>query len=83
MLDLSTLHMPSTSPDFGTFRTVTQGTPEDPEAYGFSLWVTEEPEEGEPEWMGPLLKRARANECTLVLFDRDASIIEGLPTWEW
>jgi hypothetical protein len=76
VLALSTAHMPDERPDFGSIRNVEH-------EYGFVLFVDADPREGEPEWIGPTMKAAREQECTLVLFDRDCDEAPKLPSWDW
>ena len=83
MFDLSTAHMPSSSPEWGTVRAV-------PHETGWVVFVpggdavpSAEQLEGEPEWLRPLLKEAREHPAMLINFDQDAPVCDDLPTWEW
>ena len=81
MLDLSTGHMPATSPAWGGLRVVEH-------AYGWIVFVlddlsAQEAEAVAPEWIRPVMAYAREHTCILINFDRDAEHVDGLPTWEW
>ena len=77
-LDLSTAHMPSTSPNFGQARHVGTG-------YGYVVWVTGE--KGKippvPGWLVEIMAYAIQQDCLLVNFDRDAESTDLFRTWEW
>lgn len=80
VLDLSTSHMPSTSPEWGGLRVVEH-------EYGYVVFVAGEPTEealaAEPEWIRPVMLVARAADCTMVNFDQAGEQVDDLPTWEW
>ena len=73
LLELSTAHMPNTSPDFGRVRVISF-------EYGFVVWVTEP--DDIPAWLTPIMKYAY-KKCTLILFDGDAEVVENFETWDW
>ena len=74
-LVFSTRHIPNAEPDFGEVRTAAHD-------YGWLVFVWSQ--DGEvPAWLEPILAAARAAGCTLVLFDRDAAVVESFETWEW
>lgn len=53
--------------------------------YGYQVWVgtdTETPE-GIPEEFTAIFALARKHQCTWVIFDCDAAIVDELPHWEW
>lgn len=75
ILALSTAHMPSSVPDFGDVRVESH-------EYGWIVFVSRELGEG-ANWLHPIIKTALERECTLILFDRDASTFDGLKTYEW
>lgn len=74
-LELTTAHMPSDAPDFGDAQVVDHDA-------GYVVFV-EELTGVEPEWLAPVLARAIAEGCGLVVFDRDADEVPNLPTYEW
>jgi len=78
MLDLSTAHMPNTSPNFGPARHVEH-------EYGYVVWVTGE--KGEmpdvPGWLVEPMVYAIHHKCMLINFDRDADVVDSLMCWEW
>ncbi len=86
MLDLSTAHMPSSEPDFGTVRVSQHDT-------GFIVFVTElsHPEIPSwmspiieiPHWLNPIIEYANAQECILINFDRDADVEDMFKTFDW
>ncbi len=79
ILDLSTVHMSSSNPEFGDIRAQAHD-------YGFIVWVRDvsgDDDEKLADWFLPILKEAQRCECTLILFDQDAEIHEGLPTFDW
>ena len=76
ILDLSTAHAPSNEPDFGDIRWESH-------QYGWIVFVSEHPLSGVEDWFEPILKEAIRLDCMMVLFDRDAPVCDGLPTYEW
>ena len=76
MLDLSTGHMPNTSPDWGDI-TVSQFK------YGFVVWVSEPETRSCPEWLLPIMKAAYEEGAILLLFDADAKVHPHWATYEW
>jgi len=81
MLDLSTSHMPASSPDWGDLRVAEH-------EHGWVVFVPgglddEEFEELVPEWARPVMRYALDFDCILINFDQDSEVVEGLPTWEW
>ena len=83
MLDLSTGHMPNTSPDWGDFRVRAF-------EYGFVVWVSEPSERSDspflkacPEWLMPIMKAAYDEGARLLLFDADAETHPHWATYEW
>jgi hypothetical protein len=78
MLDLSTAHMPSTSPFFGDLRVLDF-------EYGYVVFVSPAWLEGETaeEWLLPIMRKAVAEDCTVILFDRDAEKDEEFKTYDW
>jgi hypothetical protein len=76
LLALSTEHMPSGSPDFGELRTIKHG-------YGYIIFVSEPQENDIPEWLAPIIMLAYAQNCTLILFDRDANQDPDFQSWDW
>ncbi len=78
ILDLSTSHMPSENPDFGEVRF-------EAHEYGYVLWVVDDSavQSNVPEWLYPILRIARKNNCMLIVFDADASTLDGFETWQW
>lgn len=77
VLELSTAHMPSESPDWGDLRAV------EVPAYGWVIWVAEPQYVDGPAWAKPVLKLARDLGCYMVSFDCDADEMGGLPRWDW
>lgn len=75
MLDLSTAHMPCTKPDFGKAR-------HQENEYGFVVWVGDIVDEA-PDWLEPIMRNARGNNCILINFDRDADTDDEFKTYEW
>lgn len=67
-LVLSTAHMPESDPDFGSVRNIEH-------EYGFIAFVADKDlEENSPRWIVEVMNFARANDCSMVNFDRDASV---------
>jgi len=77
---LSTAHMPYPEPMFKKARWVAH-------EFGYIVWVMslvpDSIENDAPEWLRPIWERAYKEGCTLILFDRDASVVEDLEAWEW
>lgn len=83
MMDLSTAHMPSPNPDWGTLRVYDSEYgcvvfPIDPD-----LEVAAKMGAMIPEWFRPINKAAFEAECMIVNFDRDANEDEQFQTYEW
>ena len=77
VLTLSTAHMPSTKPDFGSLRVVEF-------QYGYVMWPVEVGDgAGIPKWLLPIIGLANKEECTLVLFEAGVPAREDLTQWEW
>ena len=78
MLDLSTGHMPNTSPDWGDYRVRAF-------EYGFIVWICEPYSNARscPEWLMPIMKAAYDEGAILLLFDADAKIHPQWATYEW
>lgn len=80
ILTLSTAHMPSESPDFGGLVTVKFD-------YGYVAWVSHLYRGGEghgvPGWLIRVMRRALNEDCTLILFDRDAATEPEFPQYDW
>lgn len=80
VLDLSTAHMPESSPYFGELRSAEH-------VYGWIVWVIdfrEDPAQPNfPKWLEPIMLMALAEDCMLIHFDRDAAKIEGLQEYDW
>ena len=77
MLDLSTYHMPASSPDWGELRVAEH-------EHGWVVFVPgREYAERIPDWAEQVVARAIEFDCILINFDRDSEVVEGLPTWEW
>jgi len=65
--------MPNSNPAFGGVRAV-------PFEYGFIVFVSEL----DPiYWLRPIMEIAWRDECTLILFDRDAGVDPELPEFDW
>lgn len=81
VLALSTMHMPSESPDFGACRVVLH-------EYGYIVFVQDYLEhvgattDGMPPWMTKIMMTAIDEDCTLIMFDRDCKVAD-FPTYEW
>ena len=76
MLALSTAHMPSEKPDFGSFRTIEH-------EYGYVVFV-QDPEVAQiPEWLDPIVDVAFVEGCTLILFDNACGESRSFKTWDW
>lgn len=75
-LDLSTAHMPNSSPRWRGLRAVAH-------EHGFTVFVSSEPIGEEPDWAMRVLEYARANNCILINFDQDGEVLDFLPKWEW
>lgn len=82
-LDLSTSHIPDdqwVDPDFGEMRSSEH-------EYGFTVYLSHavDYEAGEtadvPDWFRPIWDLAIKNECSMVNFDRDAQVVDDLPTF--
>lgn len=84
-LDLCTAHMPNSDPDWGPHRAAQH-------EYGFTVFICgdqTDPEEwaehvaDSPEWLRPVLLAAASVKAKMLNFDRDADLMDGLPSWEW
>ena len=76
-LDLSTAHMPASSPTFGDARSVqTQ--------HGYVVYVTGELGElpPVPGWLVEIMLYALQQNCLLINFDHDAEVSDLFRTWE-
>lgn len=77
-LDLSTAHMPRSSPTFGEARFVEH-------EYGYVVYVCGE--KGEippvPGWLVGIMGYAVQQDCLLINFDGDADIDSRFNTWDW
>lgn len=56
--------------------------------YGWIVFMHGRPEPGErgpdmPAWFEPIARLAWRYDCSLVHFDRDASTLDGLETFDW
>jgi hypothetical protein len=85
VLDLSTLHLP---PELRRDLTGVPGVITDKARYGWWLWVPDDVAETTAPSDDPLpvaivylQHLARQLGCDWILFDRDASVIAGLPVW--
>ncbi len=77
VLDLSTAHMPGSSPPWGDLRVVEH-------EHGYVVFVSSEPQGREPQWATKVLALARKHDCLLVNFDQDGEELpEHLPMWNW
>jgi len=76
VLTLSTAHMPCEKPTFGSPRVVEH-------EYGFIVFTGGE--EDVEDWFQPIWDHARrVKGCTVIMFDRDATIWEdAFKTYEW
>jgi hypothetical protein len=83
MLDVSTAHMPSTSPDWGSVRAVQHETGWVAFVPGVDGTPSEAQISGEPAWLRELLEYAREEECLVINFDQDSGTYDHLPKWEW
>ena len=80
MLDLSTVHMPESKPDFGNLRVAEH-------EFGYFVFMTGALDVEEiadmPEWIQPVMRLALEHNCIGINFDSDACEVPGLRTWEW
>jgi hypothetical protein len=76
MLSLSTAHMPSEKPDFGSFRVVEH-------EYGYIVFVMDPEVVMIPDWLDPIMDVASMEECTLILFDNACGKSRSFETWDW
>ena len=74
-LALSTAHMPSSYPHFGSHIYMDHHL-------GYYILVTE-PTEGTPIWLKPIMREAFNNECKLIEFHRDEDTVPKFQRWEW
>ena len=75
VLDLSTAHVPSPNPDWGTLRAVEHD-------HGWIVFINPN-HDGIPMWWRHIGKVAEEHDCLLVNFDSAADTIDSLETWEW
>lgn len=75
ILTLSTAHAPGPNPEFGDVRTADH-------EYGWIVFVAAGIDEG-ADWLRPILMIAWQGECTLILFDQDASTLDGVQVYDW
>ena len=73
VLVLSATHMPNTDPDFGSLRAI-------PFEYGFVVGCRVD--HTTPWWIKSVMEHAY-NDCTLIMFDRDAEVCDQFPSWDW
>lgn len=76
VLTLSTAHMPSGDPAFGDIRSV-------PHHYGALIFLTSDGGQDVEPWLKDIYKFAVEQGCVMVMFDRDAEVVEGFATYEW
>lgn len=81
VLDLSTAHAPSPNPPFGAVRGEQHQT-------GWVLFVggdvaSEDDLHRLADWLRPIYRMALQEDAILINFDRDAEIVDSLPTYEW
>ena len=76
----STGHMPSASPDWGSFPATTIRC-----AYGagFVLFCGWSDGDDIPDWLKPLSAYANQHSSTLILFDPDGVVFPEFTTYEW
>ena len=85
VLDLSTVHLREvTCAGLNSY----DGVRADDTEYGWLMYAPKDADEcaAEYEWpeeLLPIVKLARANGCTHVLFDQDGDCTELLPTFDW
>ena len=78
-LNISTAHMPSSEPSFGTHSAHSF-------LYGYFMYVCFDPYEdysSEPEWITKVLSYAHDNGFDMIVFDADAPEIPSLKTFDW
>lgn len=78
-LNISTAHMPSSEPNFGTHSAYSF-------LYGYFMYVCFDPCEdhsNEPGWITKVLSYAHKNSFDMIVFDADASVDIALPTFDW
>lgn len=85
ILDLSTAHL---SEETCTNLNSYEGVIASETTHGWLMYVPEDPDglanEGQwPPELLPIVKLARANGCTYILFDADATTTDRLPTFDW
>lgn len=74
ILDLSTVHLPDSNPQFGDVRSQAHEC-------GWIVWVSTG--EKVEEWFRPIMDEARLHHCILILFDRDAGAIDKFKSYNW
>ena len=78
VLDISTIHMPSASPDWGNL-TSDQVLEYD---RGFVVFVLDP--DGCPEWLRPIMRWADDKGCLMICFDGDGDPQEDIfPAYNW
>ena len=78
-LHISTAHMPSSEPSFGTHSTYKF-------LYGYFMYTSFDPCEdysSEPEWITKVLSYAHDNGFDMIVFDADAPETPSLKTFDW
>ncbi len=78
-LNISTAHMPSSEPSFGTHSAHSF-------LYGYFMYVCFDPYEdhsNEPDWITKVLSYAHKNSFDMIVFDADGPTIPSLKTFDW
>lgn len=84
-LDLSTAHLPEhLCQNLGGYSSIRAWETE----YGWFMWapgdIDDDPDYDDvPDEVRAIWRFARAHGCHYVLLDRDAEILDGLPSWDW
>ena len=85
LLELSTAHLP---PQVADRLSRIPGVHACATVYGWLMWVPDPGDDpstvpGGCDVLVPIQRYAQALGCAYVLFDRDAEVIDDLPSWDW
>lgn len=79
MLDLNTVHMPNSEPDFGKLRFAEN-------EFGYVVWCIGDSSplrDAIPSWLAPIMDEANAKGCMLINFDSAADVDSQFRIYDW
>ena len=85
LLELSTAHLP---PQLADHLSNIPGVHVCVTVYGWLMWVPDPGDDASAvssgcDVLAPIQRYAQALGCAYVLFDRDAEVVNDLPSWDW